>query len=116
QKISQKIRQNLYLIFKEALHNICKHSTARAVHIKLHHTGSQIELAVRDDGLGKHGPERSGGRKGHGQRNMQLRATQLGAAFRAGQTADGYQVSVVVSTRNGFFADPLNYLGSVWAR
>lgn len=116
QKISQKIRQNLYLIFKEALHNICKHSTARAVHIKLHHTGSQIELAVRDDGLGKHGPERSGGRKGHGQRNMQLRATQLGAAFMAGQTADGYQVSVVVSTRNGFFADPLNYLGSVWAR
>src|SRR5690606_22461379 len=26
-KISQKVRQNLYMIFKEALHNICKHST-----------------------------------------------------------------------------------------
>src|SRR5690606_7807301 len=35
-KITQTVRQNLYLIFKEAIHNICKHSNATAVRIRLH--------------------------------------------------------------------------------
>ncbi len=110
-KISQKIRQNLYLIFKEALHNICKHSTANTVYIKLHHTGSHIELVVRNEGTSKHQAERLPGRKGHGHRNMQLRAEQLGGTFTGGPDHAGYQVSVVVPTRSRFFANPFNYLG-----
>lgn len=114
-KISQKVRQNLYMIFKEALHNICKHSTAKTVHIKLHHTGNEIEMVVRDDGAGKLGTERSTGRKGHGHRNMQMRADQLGATFMAGNGKDGYQVSVILPTRGGFFANPFKYLSWTWA-
>jgi len=113
-KISQKIRQNLYLIFKEALHNICKHASAKAVYIKVHHTGSHIEMVVRNDGSGKHDMEQPTGRRGHGYRNMQLRASQLDAMFRAGQLADGYEVSVMVPTRNGFFANLFNHLGLTW--
>src|SRR5690606_32684836 len=62
-KISQKIRQNLYLIFKEALHNICKHAATTAVHIKLHYTGRHIEMVVRNDGLSKYPAERQTGRR-----------------------------------------------------
>lgn len=113
-KISQKIRQNLYLIFKEALHNICKHANAKAVHIKLHHTGRYIEMVVRNDGSGKQRAEQTTSRRGHGYRNMQLRAAQLDAMFKAERFADGYEVSVVVPTRSGFFVNPFKYLGLTW--
>src|SRR5690606_3198932 len=115
-KISQKIRQNLYLIFKEALHNICKHATTTTVHIKLHYTGRHIEMVIGNDGSGKCQAERQIGRRGHGHRNMQLRAAQLGATFTAGPGSEGYHVSVVVPTRTGFFVNLFKYSNSLWKR
>ncbi|WP_262245402.1 sensor histidine kinase [Parapedobacter soli] len=105
-KISQKIRQNLYLIFKEALHNICKHSAATDVHIKLRHIGGHIEMEIYNDGVDRSQVGRPTGRRGHGQRNMQLRAAQLGATFTAGMESTGYRVSVMVPTRRAFFVNP----------
>jgi len=101
-KIPQSVRQNVYLIYKEAIHNICKHAKADAVYIKLHHSGSEIQLVVRDNGrLDRPLPKKPSGRKGHGARNMQVRATQIGGKCTAGHTASGYQVSVTVPLFKG---------------
>ena len=92
-KIAQSLRQNLYLIFKEAVHNICKHSNATAVRIGLQFTSRTIELYVCDNGKSaKKGPNE--GRNGNGLRNMRLRADQINASLWCGFTDDGYTVKV----------------------
>ncbi len=102
-KIPQLVRQNLYLIFKEAIHNICKHAHAKTVHIRLHHTGRRLELTIWDDGVAEAQVTQAERRKGYGQRNMQLRATQIRATFTSGRTETGYEVSVVVPLHRARF-------------
>lgn len=115
-KISQQVRQNLYLIYKEALHNICKHAHTTAVYIKLHYTSRHIKMVIFNDGSVKNQAAWQTTRKGHGHRNMQLRAAQLGASFTAGPDREGYRVSVSVPTRTGFFVNLFKYPKSIWRR
>lgn len=99
-KVAQTVLQNLYLIFKEAVHNICKHSDATAVRIGLHFTARNIELYVQDNGTGT-AKKRVSHRKGNGLRNMQLRAEQIGAQLYCGYTQGGYEVRVIAPNYEG---------------
>jgi len=101
------------LIYKEAIHNICKHARADSVYVKLHHSGAEIALVIRDNGQqgqqSRVKPPR--GRSGHGKRNMQMRAEQIGGVYKAGHTATGYEVSVIVFLYTGRrWMNPLKYL------
>lgn len=92
-KIAQSVRQNLYLIFKEAIHNICKHSNATAVQIGLHFPSGSIELSVCDNGTADE-KQKGSIRRGNGLRNMQLRADQINAQLQCGFTVEGHEVRV----------------------
>lgn len=48
--IDMERRQAIYLVFKEALHNILRHTDARSVHIRADFDGSDFSLTIRDDG------------------------------------------------------------------
>lgn len=50
-KIPPNIRQNIYLIFKEALNNVIKHSNARNVDIYLRKHRNIIHFWIKDDGV-----------------------------------------------------------------
>ena len=50
--IDMERRQAIYLVFKEALHNILRHADARSVHIRAEFDGSDFSLTIRDDGKG----------------------------------------------------------------
>ena len=84
-------QQQLYLIFKEALHNVVKHARATLVHVSLHQTPAGLVLTVADDGRGHDGAARP---NGQGLGNMQARAVAVGgrAAYRA--LAPGFEVQV----------------------
>ncbi len=69
------IRQNLYLIFKEAVHNAAKYAEASRLFIKLQNLNGAFKMRIADDGKGFAAPRQSG----HGLRNMQMRAARLGA-------------------------------------
>jgi signal transduction histidine kinase len=75
--LPQLTRHNLYLIYKEALHNVVKHARATLVTVRLQHAAGQVELRVLDDGGGYTGPGRPGGQ---GLRNMQARAQAVGGS------------------------------------
>ncbi len=75
-KIPQSIRQNTYLILKEALHNICKHTKATQVHITFIINSRSYFLEVRNDGISRH-PATQGLRSGQGTKNMKRRAQQI---------------------------------------
>ncbi|MFQ5605195.1 MAG: two-component regulator propeller domain-containing protein [bacterium] len=70
------IRQNLYLIFKETINNIARHSSAKNVHIHLNNKGSEFYLTISDDGKGF---DESKIRVGNGLKNMRMRAKRLRA-------------------------------------
>ncbi len=82
-------RQHLFLIGKEAIHNIVRHSATAHARIFLGNRAGAFELEVADDGPARQPPV-AGSRQG--LRNMQLRASRLaGATLTVTKTA-GYVV------------------------
>jgi len=78
-------RRHLYLIVKEAIHNIAKHAACSNVSIALRAERGRLHLEVKDDGRGFEveggacaGPESRGG---HGLPSMKARAGQLGGSL-----------------------------------
>jgi signal transduction histidine kinase len=70
-----EVRRNVLPIFKEALHNIIKHAQAQSVTIEIALTDHRLALTIRDDGVGM---DPSAAPGGHGLRNMQRRAAEIG--------------------------------------
>jgi signal transduction histidine kinase/ligand-binding sensor domain-containing protein len=73
--IGMAARRDLFLIFKELLHNVARHSGARNVRIDLQAIGQEIRLVIADDGVG-FAPGR--GQSGTGLKSMRERAARLG--------------------------------------
>lgn len=70
-------RHELFLVFKEALNNIIKHSGATEVHISLRIVDESIHLAIEDNGRGFRKADAQSG-KGNGLNNMNNRLVRLG--------------------------------------
>jgi signal transduction histidine kinase len=51
-QIPNEYRRNLFLVFKEILHNIIRHAKARNVYINVFIENGQLNLVVKDDGVG----------------------------------------------------------------
>ncbi|HEV8266976.1 MAG TPA: ATP-binding protein [Thermoanaerobaculia bacterium] len=88
-------RRGIYLLVKEALHNVVKHAGARDVTVAFRRTGHRLEIEVVDDGKGFAREETSG--EGHGLRSMAARAESLGGTLRIEPGApSGTRVAAVV--------------------
>lgn len=78
-QLSQHDRHQIYLVVKEALHNIVKHARASEVTIDFH-SFTPLRVSIRDNGRGlSAAPEAL---LGNGLRNMQKRARELRGALR----------------------------------
>jgi signal transduction histidine kinase/ligand-binding sensor domain-containing protein len=81
--VRSEVRHNLFLAFKETLHNAVKHSGANEVRISLQLVPGGFMLAVADNGSGfglEHevaGPERSRPAPGNGLGNIRSRLAQI---------------------------------------
>jgi ligand-binding sensor domain-containing protein/signal transduction histidine kinase len=72
------LKQNLYLIFKEAINNIVKHATASVVEVRMMNKEGQFTMTICDNGKGIQTLKDS---SGHGLRNMRRRAKAIQADF-----------------------------------
>jgi ligand-binding sensor domain-containing protein/signal transduction histidine kinase len=75
QKLPLGLRKDFYLIFKEALNNLSKHSACQVVNISIVLTHKWLEMTVTDDGKGF---DETAVRPGNGLANLRARATNLG--------------------------------------
>lgn len=92
-QLSLEFRRDVLSIFKEALHNIAKHSGAAEVTINIAVAGHSLNLQVEDNGRG-FGPAAVGD-SGNGQKNMQTRARNLRADFKvSSRSGDGTKVNL----------------------
>ncbi len=89
--INPELRQNIYLIFKETITNICKHSDAKNVIILFKEQKNDLYLLVKDDGK-KQAKINS---DGTGMMNMQMRARKIGATIKIDK-ADGYKIEIEI--------------------
>jgi len=89
-EIDSNIRQSLYLIFKEAINNIAKHSNAKSVNIHLENSGKDFVMVISDNG--NKSPTNSV-HSGQGLKNMRMRASAIEAEIEI-KTELGYQIRV----------------------
>lgn len=97
QSLSPDVRRQVYLIFKEAIHNVSKHSDARAVLLRIWIEQALIRGELVNDGSRSN----SKYREGTGLQSMRQRAEQLGGSFELLESATGGTiVSVSVPLHN----------------
>jgi signal transduction histidine kinase/ligand-binding sensor domain-containing protein len=81
-QLSTDLRHNLFLVIKEALHNIVKHARASEVRLRIQFAGDSLDVEIEDNGCGF---DPSLARNGavdnalaDGLRNMRQRMTDIG--------------------------------------
>ena len=95
EKIDLTLKRNIFLIYKEALHNIVKHSRATEVDIRVGFEQGVFRLQMRDNGRGF---DPSNVVPGNGLDSMKSRAEQMGATLQI-QAAPGEGTSVQLEVK-----------------
>jgi glucose-6-phosphate-specific signal transduction histidine kinase len=72
-----EVRENVFLIVKEALNNAAKYAKAANIWVKIAFTKGFLEVQIKDDGIGIN--NHSNERKGNGLLNMKMRAQRIAA-------------------------------------
>ena len=85
--VSSDVRHNLFLVVKEALNNVARHSGARAVLLRVTVAEECLEVTVQDNGK-SFDPVTVNG-SGNGLRNMKQRMDELGGRFEVGENSGG---------------------------
>jgi signal transduction histidine kinase len=80
-KLSPVERRHLYLIFKEAIHNVARHSGASAVSLSIAVAGHRLTAVMKDNGKGFVAPQATESVGRHGLPSMVARAAQLGGVL-----------------------------------
>ncbi|MEO8231143.1 MAG: two-component regulator propeller domain-containing protein, partial [Ignavibacteriota bacterium] len=73
-RLPMDVKQNLYLIFKEAINNSIKHSKCKHITLEANLRSDVLEISLADDGVGF---DESFISKGNGLKNMINRADQI---------------------------------------
>jgi len=85
--LSSNARHQLFLVVKEALHNIVRHARASEVQLRLTQEQDELRLEIDDDGCGL--PPEGARVSEHGLDNMKKRMANLGGQFSALRGAEG---------------------------
>jgi signal transduction histidine kinase len=103
--VMAEMRHNLFLAFKEALHNVVQHSGAAEVRVELKLEIAQLTLRVADDGRGFNTATPAEGHaaigriaRGNGLTNMRRRLADIGGACEIG-SKPGMGTAVVFTVR-----------------
>ena len=75
-KFPMEYSRNVSMIFKESLNNILRHSGASRAELKVAEEGNSVHITLSDNGKGFNKEEVH---KGHGLKNIRLRANRIGA-------------------------------------
>jgi ligand-binding sensor domain-containing protein/signal transduction histidine kinase len=93
--LSAEVRRTIFLVMKEALNNVAKHSCATVVQITLRVTHAQIELRIEDNGKGFAGEHMAS--HGNGLRNMKTRIEDIhGTCDIQSEPDNGTRIRLVV--------------------
>jgi signal transduction histidine kinase len=96
--LTAEVRRNLFLVMKEALHNVVKHAAATEVNMTVYIADGSLEIVIKDNGRGF--PIDRDNRLGNGLVNMRNRISDIGGVFRI-ESREGQGTQVAVATKVG---------------
>ena len=98
-ELSTDLRHNLFLVIKEALHNIFKHAGATEVRMRVQLNELALEIVIEDNGRGfTAAPDDA---LADGLRNMKQRMTEIGGTFDvASQPGQGTRITARLPWRD----------------
>jgi ligand-binding sensor domain-containing protein/signal transduction histidine kinase len=73
-KLNLQFRQNIFLLYKETLTNVARHSQATRVEIKIEQDADSLRMSIQDNGIGFDSAVQS---SGNGLKNLKLRAARV---------------------------------------
>lgn len=82
-ELTVEVRENIYMIFKEAISNCAKYSGATAVVVTMKNTAERFTMTIQDNGKGLGETTK---KTGQGLRNMSMRAKRLDGTLEFIQT------------------------------
>ncbi len=91
--IPLELRRPIYLIFKEAIHNVAKHSGATSTTVNIAFQGSELRMEIADNGRGFDPSRRP---DGDGLNNIERRVHEARATSRW-ETAPGAGAKLIVT-------------------
>jgi len=89
--LPQLVRQNIYLIFKEAINNVAKHNFNPKVWITLNNQAKGMTITIRNTVADK---KPASTHTGQGLRNMQMRAKRMKAAIDILREDDMFSITI----------------------
>ncbi|HRI46783.1 MAG TPA: two-component regulator propeller domain-containing protein [Ignavibacteriaceae bacterium] len=96
--LTMNIKQQIFLIYKEVLHNIYKHSKAKNVEAKIYRNNNTITMSITDDGVGF---DTSISTSGNGLQNIQKRSTKInGEIILSSRPGKGTSFTLIVRLVN----------------
>jgi len=90
-KMSVETRENLYLIFKEAINNVAKHSEANKVDVRLSNSSDSFTIFIKDNGKGINEINK---KKGNGLKNIKMRAERISGKAEF-ENENGFGIKIV---------------------
>jgi ligand-binding sensor domain-containing protein/signal transduction histidine kinase len=104
--VSLEVRRQLFLMFKESVHNAVRHSRCTSVVAELKAVDHEVLLIVEDNGIGlTQGEKLRGGAGGTGIQGMQRRAESLGGHMHlASIPGNGCRVEIHLPVRRSRLA------------
>jgi signal transduction histidine kinase len=100
QPLPPKVRHELFLAIKEALHNILSHAAATSARLEISMHGDRLRVTIADDGRGfdpaSPAPGRPGG--GHGLANLRQRMQEAGGSFEV-RSSPGAGTTIVLEVK-----------------
>ncbi len=91
--LNPELKKEIYLICKEAINNVAKHSNGSMVQINLNGSSKMLKVSIRDNGLKADTKSLSAGQ---GLDNMQHRAKKINSDLVIKQDENSYEVGLVV--------------------
>ena len=102
-------RREIYLIFKECVNNLAKHSGATRAEIAVRLENENLIISIKDDGRGFDVSEKSGGASngfgGNGLPNMKKRARKCGGELRIdSKIGEGTGIALEIPVGKNYFS------------
>jgi signal transduction histidine kinase len=95
QSLTVEVRRNVYLVVREALHNVVKHSEATKVWISMNMNEHGFKIAIKDDGAGFDPGNLEF--PGNGLINMRKRMKDIGGDFKiTSKSGKGTEIELVI--------------------
>lgn len=93
EKLKMDFRQNIYLIFKEAINNIVKHARASQVLLEIKREEGCFTMSIKDNGQGM---TDKGRHSGQGLGNMQMRAARVRGRLTVDSQSSGVTIILTI--------------------